>query len=175
MKRTALAILIALTPLPSFADAQADATYIVEQTVNRAIFEGALTALRPVILSAVENDLRQSGIVISDIGGYMDITMDEFMEGYVAIMQEKSVPHFLNTFSPDDLANIAAFYATPAGQSLISQTPALMQFGATAGASAGQEAFLEARGRVRQRLIDEAIDVTNGDKSMMQKLLDALK
>jgi hypothetical protein len=175
MKFALVSTLIALTPLPVLADAKSDAAYIVEQTINRSIFEGALIALRPVILSAVENDLRKEGITVSNVGSFMDIIMDEFMDGYVVIMQDKTLPYYLESFTDEQLSDIAAFYATDSGKTLISKTPELMQFGATTGATAGQAAMEQAKGRVRQRLIDENIDVTNGDKSMMQKLLDTLK
>lgn len=175
MKHFALAALIAATPITAIADPESDATYIVGQTLTQPIFEGALSALRPVILSATENDLAKTGITVSDIGGYMDIVMAEFMNGYIEIMKAETIPFYLETFTANELRDIAEFYATPSGQSLLARTPAMMQHGAKTGSVAGQQAFLESRSRVRQRLIDENIDVTAGDKSMMRKLLDALK
>lgn len=174
MKHFLIAAAIAL-PSSSFADAQSDATFIVEQTVTQAMFEGALAALRPVLLSAVENDLRNENVTVSDVGAFMDIMMEEFIAEYTVEMQNATIPYYVENFSAKELSDIAAFYASDTGVVLINRTPELMQFGATAGAQAGELAFRDSRDRVRQRLIDENVDVTNGDASMMQRLLEALR
>lgn len=159
---------------PSWAGPQEDATYIVEQTVTKSMFEAALEAQRPLIIPAMENQLAKKGVVFSDITGFANIFMEEFIDEFTEFMQRDTVGLYLAQFSPEELSEIAAFYSSTAGQALLRETPKLMQNAARIGQLAGIEAGRNAGPRVAARLQEEGITVEN-DKSLTQRLIDALK
>lgn len=76
-------------------------------------------------------------------------------------------------FTADELAGIAAFYATPAGEALILKTPSLMQRSQQIGEQLGALALREAGFRLAQRIEDEGISFTE-DPAMMNRLRDLL-
>lgn len=172
--RAVLAATLLTLALPAGADPQADADYIVEQTMTREIFEGAIAAQRPLIVGALENDLRSQGITLSDKERFFDLFLEEFIEEFTASMRSQSAVIYLDAFTPEDLAAIAEFYRTPAGQALLAETPALMMKGAEMGAEAGGQAGLNAAPRLAERLEREGITVTT-DPAAMDKLLDTLR
>jgi len=159
---------------PTVADPIKDSEYIVGQTVTRPLFEGALVALRPVLVSAITNDLKKQGIQISDTEAFFDIIIDEFIDEFTEIMQEETGAVYVEMFSESELADLAAFYKTETGQKLIAQTPALMQAGAKMGQIAGQKAGMNSRARVAKRLEEENI-LIDKDKSITKRLIEFLK
>ncbi|MEM8577857.1 MAG: DUF2059 domain-containing protein [Pseudomonadota bacterium] len=158
----------------SAADRLSDARYIVSQTVTKEIFEGALVAQRPLIIGALENELRQSGITLSDTQRFFDLFMEEFIDEFTETMQEESTSINLNAFSDQELADIAAFMRSPSGQAFVLATPTVMAEGARIGQIAGTEAGRNAGPRVAERLRTEGITMTQ-DEGMMDRLLDFLK
>lgn len=108
------------------ADPKDDAEYIVGQTVTRAMFQGAISAQRPLIVGALENELRSAGLTLPDPDRFFDLFMAEFMEEFLVAMQEQTASLYLENFSEQQLADIADFYRTDSGQALISATPVLM-------------------------------------------------
>ena len=122
---------------PAFADPQEDADFIVSRTITRTMFEGTLEVQRHLILSALQNDLSEKGIVLSSPERFLDIFMEEFIEEFTLSMQAQTGDIFLNRFSPSELNAIADFYRTPAGQALINASPDLMKAGAKLGQKAG--------------------------------------
>ena len=76
LTRTLIAAIFLLNPIVAFAGPDEDATYIVEQTVTKTIFLGALEAQRPLILSAIENELRKKEIKISDMKRFSNVFME---------------------------------------------------------------------------------------------------
>lgn len=167
------AVTLALA-VPGWGGPAEDAQSIVEQSLTREIFEGALRAQRPVLVSAVENDLRQQGITISEPARFFDILVEEFIDEFTETMQEETVAIYLDLFTPEELRDIAAFYATPSGQALLRNTPDLMQAGATLGQKAGEAAGRNAGPRVADRLSEEGI-VIDDDPGLTRRLIDALR
>lgn len=159
---------------PAIADPQADADYIVSQTVTREIFEGAFAALGPVITSAVQNDLRAQGISLPDPDRFMELFLSEFIDEFTEIMQAESAALYLDLFTEEELAGIAAFYATDAGQAFVAATPELMQQSAVLGESAGMRAGVSAGPRLADRIENEGLVVVD-DPSLTQRILDALR
>ena len=175
MRNFALSVVLAAS-LPSsaaFGDALEDANYIVEQTVTESLLLGALTAMQPVLVSSISNELASRGITLSDPDRFFEIFIEEFSAEFLVRMREPLVPLYLKRFSETELKELASFYSSSTGQSLIEKMPLLMQAQAQIGRQAGAIAGGNAGKRVKQRLIDEDIDVM-GNKSLMQRLLDAL-
>lgn len=172
LRATLLTLIFFGTPL--HADPQGDADYIVSQTMTKRIFEGAIAAQRPVIVGAIQNDLRQRGITLPDPDRFFDLFMDEFIDEFTQSMQDQSASIYLDRFTAAELAEIAAFYKTPAGQSLVAATPDLMMAGAEMGQRAGMQAGLNAGRRLADRIESEGLLVID-DPSLTQQLLDALR
>lgn len=159
---------------PLHADPQSDADYIVSQTVTKEIFEGALSAQRPLIIGAMENNLRAQNITLTDPERFFDLVMSEFIDEFTDAMQEQSADIYLRNFSADDLAEIAAFMKTDAGQAFTQATPVLMMEGARLGQIAGQRAGQNAGRRVADVIEAEGLIVVE-DASVLDRLLDTLR
>lgn len=162
---------------PTFgaADPQSDADYIVSQQLTKEMFEGALMAQRPWLISAIDNDLKQKGIVLPDPDRFFDIFVEEFIDEFTETMQAQAAPLYLEAYTPEELSGLAAFLKTDAGQAMLRKAPQLMQAGAQLGEQAGIIAGQNASGRVAQRLEDENINFYADDPSLMLRLLDALR
>lgn len=173
-KTLCLAMLTSLVVSMAHAGPREDAEYIVSQTVTRTLFEAALAAQRPLIIPAMQQNLANKGIVFSDIEGFADIFMEEFIDEFTEIMQRDTVALQLEMFSADELRDIAAFYKTPSGQALIANTGPLMQAGAQMGQVAGMEAGQNANGRIAKRLEEEGITLQN-DSGFTKRLIDTLR
>jgi len=163
----------ALATAPVRADPAADARFIIDATVTDEAMSGVLSAMGPVLFAAMESELRNKGITLSDTETFANILIEEFMAGYLDAMRSEMAAIYLEEFSPEDLAGIAAFYAAPAGQAMAAKTAVLAQRGAAVGARVGQQAALEVGDRVAARLRAEGVTLT-ADPSMRDKLLDML-
>jgi len=108
--RFVISFIVIALPVLAMADAEDDATYIVEQTVNEQMFAAALTALGPVIVGAIENDLRQQGITVSDMETFSQIIFEEFVGGFTDEMQTVTVQWYVETFTEEELDGIAGFF-----------------------------------------------------------------
>lgn len=172
LKATALSI--ALLGTGAQADPQADADYIVSQTMTREMFEGAIAAQRSLIISAIQNDLRAQGINLPDPDRFFDLFLEEFIAEFTDSMRDQSASIYLDRFSAEELADIAGFYRTPAGQALVAATPDLMMAGAEMGQQAGMQAGMNAAGRLADRIEAEGL-IEIEDPGMMDRLLDALR
>ena len=161
-------------PAIAFSGSDEDATYIVEQTITKSLFEAALEAQRSVMLGSLENNFRKKNIIVTDIARFADIFMEEFIDEFTLKMQEETLKYYKINFSAEQLEDLAIFYATPTGQFLIAKTPDLIKSGAKFGAIAGAAAGENAKRRVKRRLEAENISVTD-DSSMMDRLLQMLK
>ncbi|MCT4557585.1 MAG: DUF2059 domain-containing protein [Pelagimonas sp.] len=166
-------LIISLATTPA-ADPQSDADYIVSQTVTRDLFNGTLVAQRPVILSAIQHDLKTRGITLTDPDRFFDLFMSEFIDEFTASMQAQTSAIYLRNFSAEELSEIAAFYKTDAGQALIATTPTLMAEGARLGQQAGMQAGLNANKRLAARIKQENLILVD-DPGMMSRLMDMLK
>ena len=167
----ALALLL---PVVAQADPQTDADYIVSQQVTKEMFEGALSAQRPILVSAITNDLSQQGINLPDPDRFFDIFVEEFIDEFTESMQSQSAALYMDAYTADELSGIAAFLKTDAGQAMTRKAPQLMMAGAQLGERAGMQAGQNASARVAARLEAEGLDLFE-DPSLMQQLLDALR
>ena len=155
------------------ADATDDARYIVSQTVTEEMMSGVWISLRPILISAVTNDLTQNGIKIDDMDAFFDIFIEEFRHEFLGAMQRETVAVQLELFSPAELQGIAAFYRSPSGQALIRQTPRMVEAGAKIGEAAGRVAGANAGPRLARRLKEGGVRVT-ADESVLDQLLKML-
>lgn len=169
-----LAILSSGLASPVHADAHEDARYIVGQTFTPEILEGVFAVLGPMMVSAVEAEMESNGITLSDPKRFMDILLEEFQAGYIERMHIELSRIYVEDFSPEHLAAIADFYASPAGQALTQGTPRLTRRASEVGRIAGELAAAEVGPRVAARLEAEGVEVTS-DKSAMDRLLDMLR
>ncbi len=165
--------LVNLTVAPATADPQSDAEFIAAQTVTRTLFSAVLETQRPLIIPALENQFQSKGIKISNMDGFADIFMEEFIADFTEYMRRDAVNTYLDLFSEDELRALAGFYKSRAGQALIEKTPVLMQRGAKIGQTAGAQAGANAGPRVAQRLVSEGITIDN--KTLTQRLIEALR
>ena len=170
------ACVLAMMCLGSSADAdpKADADYIASQVATQAIFEGAISAQKPLITSAIQNNLRVQGITLTDPDAFFDLFMEEFLGEFTQSMQAQTASIYLNSFSDEDLANIAAFFKTDSGQAYLLAVPGLMMEGARMGTAAGQIAGANAGKRLAARIQAEGLVVVE-DPSLLSRLLEALK
>jgi len=176
MRNATFAFIFAFSCLSSqtHADAQADADYIVSQTVTREMFEVALNVQRPLIIGALQNSLQAKGIRLPDPDKFFDLFMSEFLEEFTRSMREQSSAIYLNNFSEKQLQDIADFLRTDTGQAFVSANPKLMLEGARMGQTAGQAASLNAAKRLADRIEAEDLFVVD-DPSLLSRLLDALR
>ncbi|MEM6891699.1 MAG: DUF2059 domain-containing protein [Pseudomonadota bacterium] len=156
------------------ADAKTDASFIASQTATRAVFETAINAQRPMIAGAIENELRNNGITLTDPVRFVDLMMSEIMTEFVEIMQKEMATIYLDNFSEQQLEEIVRFFRSEAGQAYLIQTPALMAEGAKTGERAAQIAFANSGKRLAQKIEDEGLIVVD-DPSMLSQLLEMLR
>lgn len=176
MKNVLFACILAITCLSAqaHADAQEDADYIVSQTVTQEMFEAGINAQRPLIIGAIQNQLRAKGISLPDPDRFFDLLMAEFMGEFTRSMREQSASIYLNNFSEKQLRDIADFFESDAGQAFIAATPKLMMEGARMGQRAGQAAGMNAGKRLADRIEAEGLIVVD-DPGLLSRLLDALR
>ncbi|KIC50125.1 DUF2059 domain-containing protein [Tateyamaria sp. ANG-S1] len=152
------------------ADVEADLDYLISQQVNRTMFEGALIAQRPLLVGAIENELRKRGMSVSDIERFLDIFMEEFIDEFTETMQDEARSMYKETFSEQEITDIAAFLRTPSGQAMVAATPSLMADGARRGQIAGVEAGNNAAPRVLRRIREEGITFDN--PALIDQMID---
>ena len=173
-RRFVLACAIVFAPSAVVADPQADAEYIASQTVTREMFEGILAVQRPVIVDAVQHRLSEGGILLPNPNRFFDLIMEEFVGEFTDGMRDQTADIYLAAFSPEHLAEIAAFYKSEAGQAMIAATPGLMMAGAEMGEEAGRRAGANAGRRAAQRLESEGLIIVE-DPALLRKLIDAMR
>ncbi len=164
---------LALFSTPVLADAQEDAEFIANVTVNKEIVQGALVAMRPTLVQVVQNSLNSKDIKVSDPEAFFDIAMDAFMDEFVQEMRIPTAQFYVENFSTSELNDIAQFYNSPAGKSLLRMMPAMMQNGAKAGQAAGVKAFQMVNPEIARRIREEDLVIEN--KSLTDKLLEAFE
>jgi hypothetical protein len=170
LRNTCLALAaLPLLALPAFADAEADANFIANRTVTPEILRATMEVLAPVLAQAIEFQLNQNQIVLSDSEGFVRLIGEEFEGVYLQELKAQTVALQQEIFTDEELAGIAAFYATPAGEALIAKTPALMQRSQQIGEQLGAVALQQAGFRLAQRMKDEGITFSE-DPTMMDRL-----
>lgn len=167
-------IALAFLAVPLHADRQANADYIVSQVITRTIFEGAIVAQRPVIIGAIQNELREKGITLPEPDRFFDLFMVEFLDEFTESMQAQSAAIYLDNFSEQELTDIAIFFKTASGQAYIAASPVLMLEGARMGQRAGERAGRNAAKRLAERIERENLIVFD-DPGVLQRLLNILK
>lgn len=170
------ATIIALSCYASTSQAtpQEDADYIADQTVTRELFEAALEAERSTIVSAIQFDLQSKGVILPHPDRFLDLIMEEFIDGFTETMQNETANLYVKQFSEQELADIAAFYRTEAGQALINQTPELLLESSRNGRIAGERAGENLGKRLTARIKAEGL-IEVDDPSLLSRLIDALK
>jgi len=170
-KHILAATLLINAALPAFADPQADIDYIVEQTITRELFEGALQAQKPILLRALESSFRSNGVEVSDLDKFLDVMIDEWIDGFTVEMQSSIGEVYKSEFTEMELKAIAEFYRSSGGQALIAKTPAIMQASAELGMKAGPIALKKVKPRMDKRLREEG--VTLSKPNALERILDA--
>lgn len=155
----------------AMAGVNEDLEFIVTETVTAELFEAALQSQRQLILSAMNNDLQEKGIRVSDLDSFMDIIMEEFVASFTEEMQKRTKDIYLDLFTKSEIQGIAAFYQTAPGQALIQKTPALMTRGADMGREVGRTSVSKLMPRVAHRMEEEGIIIDS--PSVTDKLLNA--
>ncbi|MGR3469027.1 MAG: DUF2059 domain-containing protein [Shimia sp.] len=156
------------------ADAREDAERIARQAASPAIIDAALNAQRPLIIGAIENELRGKGIRLPDPDRFYDLFFAEFKDIFYEELHAITAEQYLGAFTPRHLAEIAAFLESPAGTAWTEATPGLIQRGGAAGAIAGERAGQQFGARLGRRLEEEGLIVVD-DPSTLRRLLDALR
>ncbi|MFT4621086.1 MAG: hypothetical protein ACI9KS_002220 [Sulfitobacter sp.] len=174
MRKTLLALAtLPFLTLPVFADAETDSNFIAERTVTAEALRATMEVLGPILAQAIEFQLSQNQIELSDPEGFISLIGQEFEGVYLEELKAQTAALQREVFTADELAGIAAFYATPAGEALILKTPSLMQRSQQIGEQLGALALREAGFRLAQRIEDEGISFTE-DPAMMNRLRDLL-
>ncbi len=170
----AMLILSLMASTPAQADSQADARYISEQSFSPAILQGIMDTTGPMISAAIQQQLSARDIVLSDPDAFLQLLAEEFQGFFLAEMRRQNTIILQEMFTDQELSDIAAFFATPSGQTYLQRTPELMQRGSEIGEQVGGIAFQLAGARIAQRMEDEGITFSV-DKSMSQRLMDMLR
>ncbi len=177
MQKPGLSALLLSTVLtyanPLVAGPVEDAQFIIDATVTEEAMYGLLAAMGPMLSGAMESEFRRNGIELSDPEAFTRILMEEFMAGYLDAMRAEMVTVYLEEFTPDELAGIAGFFRTPAGQAMAAKTSTLAERGAAIGGAVGQDAALAVADRLAARLRSEGVTITV-DPTMQERLLDLL-
>lgn len=173
MKRFFLASSFVLaTALTAHAGPKSDAAYIASQTVTAEIMDGVFVAMRPVLVSSIENDFRAQGINLPDPGRFMDVFLEVWSGAFLEAMQNQSAEIYLNRFDAQELADIAAFMRSPSGQAFTQATPDLMLAGAQAGQRAGAEAGQNVWPELSRRIEAEGLIE---DRTLLRRLQEAFE
>jgi len=159
--------------VPLCADPLADAAFIATRTVTPESLGATMDALAPVLTQAIEFQLDQNQIVLSDPEAFIALIGEEFEAVYLTELRAQTAALQLDIFTEEELAGIAAFYATSAGEALITKTPILVQASQQIGQELGAAALQEAGFRVAQRIEDEGVAFTD-DAAMMERLTTLL-
>lgn len=161
-------------PVQAQSSAEEDARRVVELTLSEAVFDALFLTQGPVIASAIENDLRAQGIEISDAPAFTTILIDAMTARFAQRMQEETIPLYVATFTPNELADMRSFYESESGTALLAATPTLAAEGAIVGERIGQELGLELGPLLADRLEAEGIQITT-DPATQQRLIDSLR
>ena len=161
------------TPLTASADARSDATYIAQQSLTEEMFRGAFTAQRPVLISAIQNDLRAEGIKLNKPDIFFDLFIEAFIDEFVEGMQRESIEVYLQMFTVEELSGITTFYMTDTGQAFLKKSPELMQRGADIGMQIGFKAGANAGPRLAKKLREEGV-LEFEDPGILDRLIDIL-
>ncbi|MEZ5767873.1 MAG: hypothetical protein R3D80_09585 [Paracoccaceae bacterium] len=92
----------ALATAPVRADPAADARFIIDATVTDEAMSGVLSAMGPVLFAAMESELRNKGITLSDTETFANILIEEFMAGYLDAMRSEMAAIYLEEFYPEE-------------------------------------------------------------------------
>ncbi|MEO0485934.1 MAG: DUF2059 domain-containing protein [Pseudomonadota bacterium] len=171
--RTAAIIAATILSAPLAADPTSDAQAISAATVTPEILAGTFDVFRPLIADAIVGQMAANGVEISDPDALVDIIIDQFGANFLQGLRDAQTAYFLENFSAEDLSAIATFYATGAGQRMIDATPELMAVGAAAGEQLGQQAFIDARQTIANRIEAEGILIES--PSTLKRLIDILR
>jgi len=170
MRKTFLALaVLPFMVLPAYPDPVEDSNFIASRTVTPEILGATMDLLGPVLAQAIEFQLSQNQIVLTNSEGFVRLIGEEFQGVYLQELRAQTAALQQEIFTDTELAGIAAFYATPAGEALIEKAPALMQRSQQIGEQLGAAALQEAGFRLVKRMEEEGITFTE-DPTMMDRL-----
>jgi hypothetical protein len=164
------AVVLSVIAAPAVAGPAEDASFISEISYSDAVIDTTFETLGPIIRDSIAHQLGTQGISISDPDRYFDIFIEEFRLQFAAKIRRDFVPVLQDSFSDEELADIAAFFRSPTGQRYAAQTPDLMRAGSRIGELAGASAGLEAAPRIAERLGTEGITITDSNGATLNAL-----
>ena len=88
------------------------------------MFEGAITAQRSVLISAIQHDFQKNNITLPDPERFFDLFLAEFIDEFTESMRAQSAEIYLQNFTSEQLVDIATFFKSDAGQAYIAATDA---------------------------------------------------
>jgi len=149
--RSALFLSALALTAPVFADAHADAEKLMTLTVNTgSAAAGARAALAPLFAQARQHGIPEEGL--KEMGVAADTFFNKTFND--PDLRTDMVKLLEDTYTPEELAAIIAFYETPAGKKSLEMTPIIAQKGMTIGqkyAAKNQEEFQSQLREIFQR------------------------
>ncbi len=168
MKKLAAAILVvafsvtvalaqdAAPPMPAMPqlpnvdpDRLALAQKILEETHTQDNMSAALDAMMPAMLGAFR---RQSPNLPDETYKLVEQMLSDEMRKQLPQLTTINAQTYANHFTLDELKAIDAFYQTPAGQKIVSETPKIIRETAPLGMLWGRQAAQAAMQRVMEQL-----------------------
>lgn len=135
----AAAVVPALMTCPASADPRSDAAWIVEQSTTPEIFDAVIASLAPMLTAAMESQLRNQNVAVNDMDTFGRVVLEYIERELPPVITGRMIDLHVDFFSPQELADIVAFYRTESGQSLLRKAPQLMREQTALGQSAGAE------------------------------------
>lgn len=155
------------------ADLAKDLDLIVTETITEDLYKAGIQAQREMILHSLEHEFRQEDIRVTKLDTFVDLLVEEVLSELVSEMRTRTKAVYIELLSEDDIADIADFYRTPAGQALLKNMPEMTRRSAADAVAAGAIAGARAMPRLTKRIKEENIEI--GSPTLTQKLLDALQ
>lgn len=155
-----------LVAQPAAADPAADIRFLTDTLYSQATLDATFETLGPLLTAGISSQLQAQGVSVSDPARFVQIFIEEFRGSFLAQMRQEMQPVLRDRFSDADLAGIAEFLRSPAGQKFVAEQPGLMRAGGQIGQRVGTAAGIEAMGRVAERMDGEGIVFTgrNGQR-----------
>lgn len=147
--------------VPAQADVDSDTKLLADSLFSESTLDATFEVLQPVLAGSIDSQLRAGGLNVSDPDAYTRIFIEEFRTKYADIMREDIRPVLSQMYTPEELADIAAFIQTPSGQKFFATQGDLSRAGAQLGQSAGGRAGVEAIDRIIARLDEAGITFTD--------------
>ena len=133
-----------------------------------------MRVMAPLIRDAMAGQFAQMGIEVSDMDTFTRIITEEMTVKFTQAIRQPTADAYLAQFDEAQLADIAAFIATPSGQAWMTAQADLMAAGQAAGEAAGASVMREIGPAVADRLEAENISITS-NLTLMEQVLRQLR